>query len=51
VVPPKVEYTITKRGNNAIRVIDVIRNYGLDLMKDFGIDHGMPGKATKGKAR
>ena len=37
VVPPKVEYTITKRGMRSIRVIDSIRNYGLELMKEFGI--------------
>ena len=39
VVPPKVEYSITKRGKRAISVIEEIRNYGLELMKDFGIDH------------
>jgi len=39
VVPPKVEYTITKRGKKAIVIIETIRNYGLDLMKDFGIEH------------
>lgn len=39
VVPPKVEYSITKRGKKAIVLIDAIRNYGLDLMKDFGVDH------------
>ena len=37
VVPPKVEYSITKRGKKAIILIDAIRNYGLDLMKDFGV--------------
>lgn len=37
VVPPKVEYTITSRGKKAIAIIEVIRNYGLDLMKDFGV--------------
>ena len=39
VVPPKVEYSITKRGKKAIVLIDAIRNYGLDLMKDFGVEH------------
>lgn len=39
VVPPKVEYTITKRGKRAIVVIETIRNYGLALMKEFNIDH------------
>lgn len=38
VVPPKVEYAITKRGMRAIRVVDVIRNYGLALMKEFGVE-------------
>ncbi len=38
VVPPKVEYTITARGKKAIGIIEVIRNYGLDLMKEFGVD-------------
>jgi DNA-binding HxlR family transcriptional regulator len=37
VVPPKVEYTITERGERAIKIIDAIRNYGLDLMKEFEI--------------
>jgi DNA-binding HxlR family transcriptional regulator len=37
-VPPKVEYSITKRGLQSIEVIDTIRNYGLSLMKDFGVD-------------
>lgn len=39
VVPPKVEYSITKRGKRAIIMIDEIRKYGLELMKEFGIDH------------
>lgn len=37
VVPPKVEYSITKRGHRAIRIIDEIRNYGLELMDEFGV--------------
>lgn len=39
VVPPKVEYTITRRGKKAIVIIDTIRNYGLELMKEFGVAH------------
>ena len=39
VVPPKVEYTITKRGLRAIKVIETIRDYGIELMKEFGIEH------------
>ncbi len=36
-VPPRVEYSITERGIKSIEIIDSLRNYGLDLMKDFGI--------------
>lgn len=36
-VPPKVEYSLTKRGVKSIRVIDSIRDYGLSLMKEYGI--------------
>lgn len=46
VVPPKVEYTITKRGKKAIVIIETIRNYGLELMKEFGVEHD---KITKHK--
>lgn len=36
-VPPRVEYSITERGMKSIEIIDTLRNYGLDLMIDFGI--------------
>lgn len=39
VVPPKVEYSLTDRGKRAIEIITVIRNYGLELMEEFQIDH------------
>lgn len=39
VVPPKVEYSITEKGRRCIPIIDTIRNYGLDLMKEAGINH------------
>lgn len=48
VVPPKVEYTLTDRGEKAIVMIDAIRNYGLELMEDFGVHH--PAK-TKGNPK
>lgn len=38
VVPPKVEYSLTERGKEAIKIIDYIRNYGISLMKEFGIN-------------
>jgi len=39
VVPPKVEYSITDKGRTCIPVIDTIRNYGLYLMEEAGIEH------------
>ena len=39
VVPPKVEYSITERGLGAIPIIETIRNYGLQLMEDFGVGY------------
>lgn len=39
VVPPKVEYTITERGVRSIATIEAIRNYGLQLMEEFGVAH------------
>ena len=49
VVPPKVEYSITKRGQGAIVIIDTIRNYGLELMQEFGVDHSKITKHRKTK--
>ena len=46
-VPPKVEYSITKRGQKAIVVVTAIRNYGLDLMKDFGVEQHKISKQKK----
>ena len=37
VVPPKVEYSITPKGKTAIPIIETIRNYGLELMRNEGI--------------
>lgn len=49
VVPPKVEYTITRRGKKAIAVIEHIRDYGLELMSDFGVPHSKIAKHKKEK--
>ncbi len=49
VVPPKVEYSITERGRKAIAIIDAIRNYGLELMQEFGVEHGKIEKHQKAK--
>lgn len=37
VVPPKVEYSITKRGKKAIPAIQALRSLGVDFMKESGI--------------
>ena len=37
-VPPRTEYSITERGKRAVELITTLRDYGLELMKDFGIE-------------
>lgn len=49
VVPPKVEYSITKRGKKAIPIIELIRNYGMELMKEFGVEESKIKKHIKRK--
>jgi len=49
VVPPKVEYSITGRGQRAIVIVDAIRNYGLELMDEFGVDHSKITRHKTGK--
>lgn len=39
VVPPKVEYSLTDRGKRAILMIQQIREYGMELMEEFGVGH------------
>jgi len=39
VVPPKVEYSMTKKGRTCIPIIETIRNYGLFLIEEAGIKH------------
>ena len=38
VVPPKVEYSLTERGIKSINIIGELRQYGFQLMRDYGID-------------
>ncbi len=38
VVPPKTEYSITEKGKEVIPIIHTIREYGLKLMTELGID-------------
>lgn len=39
VVPPRVEYSITDKGRKVMPVIEMLREWGLSLMKEAGIDH------------
>lgn len=39
VVPPKVEYSITEKGKTCIPIIETIRNYGLYLISEAGIEY------------
>jgi DNA-binding HxlR family transcriptional regulator len=49
-VPPKVEYSITEKGKKVIPVIEVIRNYGIELMKESESGEGGKTKTkTSGK--
>ena len=38
-VPPKVEYSLTTRGKRAMEIVHIIRDYGLELMSEFGVEH------------
>jgi DNA-binding HxlR family transcriptional regulator len=38
-VPPKVIYSLTEKGKKLIPLIEHIRNQGIELLKDDGIDY------------
>lgn len=38
-VPPHTEYSLTDKGKKIIHLIESIRNTGLELMKEEGIDY------------
>ena len=38
-VPPRVEYSMTEKGKTSIPIIEAIRNYGLYLIDEAGIEH------------
>jgi DNA-binding HxlR family transcriptional regulator len=38
-VPPRTEYRLSDRGTKALEIITLIRQYGLDLLKEDGIDY------------
>ncbi len=37
-VPPRVEYSLTEKGRQAIPVIEMIMKYGYDLVREAGIE-------------
>lgn len=39
VTTSKVEYRITKRGKKSVEMINLLRDYGKQLMKEFNIKH------------
>jgi len=39
VVPPKVEYNMTEKGQRVMPVIDTLRNLGLELMAEAAVEH------------
>lgn len=41
-VPPKVEYSITRQGRKAIRVVEVLHEYGLELMDTLDVKQVNP---------
>lgn len=47
VVPPKVEYSLTERGQESVPVISDLRQYGFRLMQDYGIEVGDEGVNIK----
>lgn len=49
-VPPHTEYTLTEKGRKMILLIESIRNTGLELMKEEGIDYEAMIKTEKKNA-
>jgi DNA-binding HxlR family transcriptional regulator len=49
-VPPHTEYSLTAKGKKIILLINSIRNTGLELMKEEGIDYEAMIKAEKKNA-
>lgn len=37
-VPPRVEYSITERGLKSVAIIDALRQYGFELMREYDIN-------------
>ena len=51
-VPPKVEYSLTEKGKKVMPVVEVIRAYGLAMMKENGLAYELkPAKASRPKKK
>ena len=38
-VPPRVIYALTEKGVYLIPLVETIRNYGIELLKESGVDY------------
>lgn len=47
VVPPRVEYSLSRRGTRAIVMIEAIREYGTELMREFKVEQQKTTKPGK----
>lgn len=48
-VPPRTEYQLSEKGKKALEIITLLRQYGLELMKEDGIDYEGMIEAEKSK--
>jgi len=37
-IPARTEHRLTEKGKRAVRVVELIRFYGLELVQEYGID-------------
>lgn len=37
-VPPKVEYSLTAKGKKVLPIVETLRDWGIQLMRDYRID-------------
>jgi DNA-binding HxlR family transcriptional regulator len=51
VVPPKVEYSLTARGRRSIKIVETIRLYGLDLMREMQVNKHKRSKTVSTKKK
>ncbi len=46
-VPPHTEYSLTEKGRKVFKTVEQIRNLGIELMKEEGIDYEVILKESK----